>query len=106
MTTEGAPPSADAAAEIARLLHRIELLELSRETLIEQQGLRDLQARIETVEAGIAVTAREHARHVSRLQARITELEAQLAATLGTVARPTPDEPATITHDIPPSAPR
>ena len=58
MTTEGAPPSPDAAAEIARLLRRI------------------------------------------------VELEAQLAATLGTVARPALDEPATITHDIPPSAPR
>jgi hypothetical protein len=39
------------------------------------------------------------------LRSRIAELESGLAVTFGTLAKPTPDEPATITHDHPPSAP-
>ena len=42
---------------------------------------------------------------IERLRARILELEAGHAITHGTLAQPTPDEPATITHNVPPSAP-
>jgi hypothetical protein len=43
---------------------------------------------------------------ITRLRARITELEAAIAVFVGTVANPPPpDEPATITHDVPPNAP-
>jgi hypothetical protein len=41
-----------------------------------------------------------------RLRARILELEAELAITHGSLAQPTPDEAATIVHDVPPNAPR
>jgi hypothetical protein len=42
-----------------------------------------------------------------RLRARIYELEAELALMRGSMApTPQPDEPATITHDVPPNAPR
>ena len=43
---------------------------------------------------------------IERLRARINELEAAAAVTRGTLAAPTPDEPATYTHDVPPNAPR
>ena len=43
---------------------------------------------------------------IERLRARVTELEAELAITHGTLAKPTPDEPATYVHDVPPNAPR
>jgi hypothetical protein len=46
----------------------------------------------------------QHA-EIERLRARILELEAAAAVTHGTLAQPTPDEPATIVHDVPPSAP-
>jgi hypothetical protein len=42
---------------------------------------------------------------IRRLRARIAELETAAAVTLGTLAQPTPDEPARYTHDLPPSAP-
>lgn len=45
---------------------------------------------------------------LDRLRAHILELEAAAAVTHGTLAQPTltPDEPMTIVHDVPPSAPR
>jgi len=45
---------------------------------------------------------------IERLRARITELEAAHAVARGSLAQPTPtpDEPMTIVHDVPPSAPR
>ena len=43
---------------------------------------------------------------IERLRARILELEAELAITHGSLAQPTPDEPATYVHDVPPNAPR
>lgn len=53
---------------------------------------------------------------IERLRARIAELEAgatrfaeavfHQAMQMGTLAQPTDDEPAVITHDIPPNAPR
>ena len=43
---------------------------------------------------------------IAHLRARITELEAGLAITHGTLEQPTPDEPATIVHDVAPNAPR
>jgi hypothetical protein len=42
---------------------------------------------------------------IRRLRARIAEMETAAAVTFGTLAQPTPDEPAVITHDILPSAP-
>jgi hypothetical protein len=42
---------------------------------------------------------------IRRLRARIAELETAAAVTLGTLAQPTPDEPARYTHNVPPSAP-
>jgi hypothetical protein len=42
---------------------------------------------------------------IDRLCKRVAELEAAAAVTLGTLAQPTPDEPARYTHDLPPSAP-
>jgi hypothetical protein len=42
---------------------------------------------------------------IERLRARVTELEAELAITHGTLAKPTPDEPTTIVHNVKPSAP-
>jgi hypothetical protein len=42
---------------------------------------------------------------IERLRARIIELEAEHAITHGTLAQPTPDEPATYVHDVKPSAP-
>ena len=50
----------------------------------------------------------EMAAEIERLRARVAQLEALVtvgAGTMGTLQQPTPDEPATITHDIPPSAP-
>jgi hypothetical protein len=47
----------------------------------------------------------QHA-EIERLRARILELEAELAITHGSLAQPTPDEPATYVHDVPPNAPR
>ena len=43
---------------------------------------------------------------IERLRARILELEAEQAITHGSLAQPTPDEPATYVHDVPPNAPR
>ena len=43
---------------------------------------------------------------IRRLRVRIMEYEAIAAAAAGTLAQPQPDEPATITHDVPPNAPR
>jgi hypothetical protein len=42
---------------------------------------------------------------IRRLRARVAELETAAAVTFGTLAQPTPDEPARYTHDLPPSAP-
>jgi hypothetical protein len=42
---------------------------------------------------------------IRRLRARVAELETAAAVTLGTLAQPTPDEPARYTHNVPPSAP-
>ena len=50
----------------------------------------------------------EMAAEIERLRSRVTELEAIVtvgAGTMGTLQQPTPDEPATITRNIPPSAP-
>lgn len=50
----------------------------------------------------------EMAAEIDRLRARIAELEAIVtvgAGTMGTLQQPTSDEPATITHGHPPSAP-
>ena len=62
-----------------------------------------LRARV----TGLEVGAVEQARVISRQLTRITELEAALAVARGTLAQPTPtpDEPMTIVHDVPPSAP-
>jgi hypothetical protein len=51
--------------------------------------------------------AEAHA-EIERLRARILELEAAAAVTHGALAQPTltPDEPATIVHDVAPNAPR
>lgn len=43
---------------------------------------------------------------IRRLRARIVALESEIAMLRGTLAQPQPDEPATITHDVPPNAPR
>lgn len=45
---------------------------------------------------------------IRRLRARILEIEAIITVghgTMGTLEQPTPDEPATYTHNVPPSAP-
>lgn len=42
---------------------------------------------------------------IRRLRARVAELETAAAVTFGTLAQPTPDEPATITHNVKPNAP-
>ena len=47
----------------------------------------------------------EMAAEIERLRARVAELEAIVAVGRGTLQQPTPDEPATITHGHPPSAP-
>ena len=54
----------------------------------------------------------EMAAEIERLRARVAEFEAAISAaaalsfgTMGTLQQPTPDEPATITHNVPPSAP-
>ena len=52
-----------------------------------------------------ASEARLMAAEIERLRARIAELESHVATTFGTLAQPTPDEPTTITHSHPPSAP-
>ena len=43
---------------------------------------------------------------IRHLRARIAELEAIVTVGHGTMGTLQPDEPATITHDIPPNAPR
>ncbi len=43
---------------------------------------------------------------IERLRIRILELETEQAIAHGTLAQPTPDEPATYVHDVPPNAPR
>ena len=43
---------------------------------------------------------------IRRLRARIIVLEAETATAFGTLEKPAEDEPATITHDVPPNAPR
>ena len=47
----------------------------------------------------------EMAAEIERLRARVAELEAIVAVGRGTMGMLMPDEPTTITHDIPPSAP-
>ena len=42
---------------------------------------------------------------IRRLRARVLELETQAAMTFGTLAQPTEDAPASITHSHAPSAP-
>ena len=42
---------------------------------------------------------------IRRLQARVLALEAAAAYAFGTLEKPTDDEPARYTHDLPPSAP-
>lgn len=55
----------------------------------------------DSTEARLAVAIAE----IERLRARILELETAAAVTHGTLAKPTPDEPASITHGHAPSAP-
>jgi len=44
---------------------------------------------------------------IERLRAIIAEMQAEAAIARGSLApTPQPDEPATITHDVPPNAPR
>lgn len=43
---------------------------------------------------------------IRRLRARIIVLEAEMTTAFGTLEKPAEDAPATITHDIPPNAPR
>jgi len=42
---------------------------------------------------------------VAKLRQRVVYAEAALASVLGSMAPPTPDEPASFTWDIPPNAP-
>lgn len=42
---------------------------------------------------------------VKRLELRVDELEGAHAVNFGTLEQPTPDEPATYRHNVPPSAP-
>ena len=63
-----------------------------------------LHARIAELEFYDAMMA-EYRRDRDRLQARVAELEGAAAITFGTLEQPTPDEPATYTHNVPPSAP-
>ena len=42
---------------------------------------------------------------IRRLRARIADLEAEQAVTLGTLEKPTEDEPLVFVRHIPPSAP-
>ena len=67
-----------------------------------------LEAIVADNEARVANT-HGMAAEIERLRARVTQLEALVtvgAGTMGTLQQPTPDEPSTITHDIPPNAPR
>jgi cell division protein FtsB len=43
---------------------------------------------------------------IDLLRDRVAELEAELALLRGSLARPDPDEPAQITLNLPPDAPR
>ena len=57
----------------------------------------------DSTDARLAVAIAE----IERLRAIIAELEVQAAIARGSLAsHPTPDEPATVTHDIQPNAPR
>ena len=47
----------------------------------------------------------EMAAEIERLRARVAELEAIVTVGAGTMGTLQPDEPATITHNVPPSAP-
>jgi hypothetical protein len=54
-------------------------------------------------DARIAIMTAE----IERLRAIIARMEAEAAIARGSLALPSqPDEPATITHDVPPNAPR
>jgi hypothetical protein len=54
-------------------------------------------------DARIAIMTAE----IERLRAIIAEMQAEAAIARGSLALPPqPDEPATITHDVPPNAPR
>jgi hypothetical protein len=105
MIGDDIPSLAEAMAEIRRLQHRIELLQLDVETLTSEQHLDYLQAKVEELKASAVIAQRESDRHISRLQVRITELEGAAAITFGTLEQPTPDWPTTIEHNIPPNAP-
>ena len=48
----------------------------------------------------------EMAAEIERLRARVAELEAIVTVGHGTMGTLEPDEPATITHNVPPNAPR
>ena len=48
----------------------------------------------------------EAAKEIDFLRECLTQAEAALATAKGTLARPIEDQPATITHNVPPNAPR
>jgi hypothetical protein len=82
MTYDPIPSLAEAMAEIRRLREELEAL----------KGLMRQSAEIWRTEN-------------ERCYARIAELESHVAMTFGTLAQPTEDAPATITHGHAPSAP-
>ena len=63
----------------------------------------DITTRLRLERSDLCVEA---AIAIEQLRERLSFAEAQLAATRGTVAQPAADEPATFTHNVPPSAPR
>ena len=91
--------SDDIPASLAEAMAEIRRLRAEASRLHAVQG----EARLNTYEPPeyVALPKAE----LQRLYARIAELEGAAAVTFGTLEQPTPDEPATYTHNLPPSAP-
>jgi inorganic triphosphatase YgiF len=106
MTDDDIPSLAEAMAEIRRLRAHTDLLELNNQSLHEAMAeIRRLREELELLKSLMRKSTEIWRTENERCYARVAELETHAAMTLGTLAQPTEDAPATITHGHAPSAP-
>jgi hypothetical protein len=104
MTDEPIPGLAEAMAEIRRLRAEVDKLRDEKVELCIEGYQRDTLT-IKEGTVGFMNYISELTSDNRRLRERIAELETHAAMTFGTLAQPTEDAPAVITHGHAPSAP-
>jgi predicted nucleic acid-binding Zn-ribbon protein len=75
------------------------------EVMAEIRRLRERSAELEADNEGLDEIIIDQAKVITSLRERVAELEAASAMERGTLAQPSDDGPATITHGHAPSAP-